>query len=35
MIAHIDLDSFFVAVERARHPELVERCRSLALGEYP
>jgi DNA polymerase IV len=33
MIAHIDLDSFFVAVERARHPELVGR--PVVIGGHP
>ena len=33
MIAHIDLDSFFVAVERARHPELVGR--PIVIGGHP
>jgi len=33
MIAHLDLDSFFVAVERARHPELTGR--PVVIGGQP
>src|SRR5437899_1674508 len=33
MIVHVELDSFFVAVERARHPELTGR--PLIVGGLP
>jgi DNA polymerase-4 len=33
MIAHLDLDSFFVAVERAGHPELAGR--GVVIGGHP
>lgn len=33
LIAHVDLDSFFVAVERARHPDVIGR--ALIIGGKP